>query len=1217
MKANRGQITGLGMGWLLALLVTIAGAQALPAGQASMPTANGASAREQLLAMNEELESLSTASTRQTQPSERARIDTLLRLRAELLQQIIKQDPAGAFELGLPPAAREGLAMQAVEAGAALESSGEWEGRLEVVVEDDFQNRRSRTLYYLSGTDGVLEVYFAAEVPPPGTSRPVHVSGMRLGQLLVARQWRSANALSAATSACSTTGEQKVAVLLVSFPSQPLLSAVTSDMLRQTYFGAGLSLDSFLRESSNGTTWATGQVFGPFVLDADYFDQPAAVRDSALRVASPSVDLRSYTRFVLVVPQASTGLESGGLGTIGCSEIPLGSSGSVVASTAWLGDASLGSESVRVEIANHEMGHNLGLEHARAADFGSEPLGPVGELPAPWDYVHEYGDSFSNMGRALGHWAAPDKLLLGWLKSGTTVQTVEANGSFVLQPYEDSSSGVKALRIRRGTGNNAWLWVENRQPLGTYDSTLPASAFTGAMAHYEDSAWKDTEAHTNLLRFAADDPRGLFFGNAPLAAGSQWTDPYSNLTITANRAANGGLAVGVTFAAAAVCPASLNPGQLSVAPEGGTASIDVVAPGGCSWTATSSVPWITITSGAAGTGSGRLTISVSASSVIADRWGRIVVGQTTAVVIQTGVAGNASVSPLAATFPAAGGVGELSVSTNAPDYAWSFASNATWIQSVFCSKLSSVGPATLRYIVAQNASSASRSGTISVADQTVTVTQAGGGPAVSQLVWQQVALADAPTSRLCMAMASFPARQQAVLYGGAASGTSFTDTWVWDGSHWAQSFPAHNPGARCGHAMAYDAARGQVLLFGGFDAASELTNETWTWDGVDWVQLHPNTNPPARTYHAMASDPDSKKIVLFGGADYLHDTWEWDGSNWTERVVANAPPYRAYHAMAYDAARKVVVLFGGAKDLYNASIAPTFFSDTWVWDGSAWEQKLTAVSPSPRMGHQIEYDPRLGQMILVGGADGKDVQTSPPYSYVFDYREETWCWNETNWAQAFPDKSPEFSYTYGLVWDSAHQAFTTFLGDDLHCAARGPKAYALTAGPGAILLDRYRAEFPASGGQGSVAVTTSAPWTAKSGDSWITITAGAVGSGSGTVAYTLAANAGSARTGTVFIGGQTQAVWQAAGGGGLQAAFTCSPPNPTTGVAVTFTDTSTGSPTSWSWDFGDGTTSTAKSPTHAYQTTGLYTVSLTTSKGSTTSKASRTMSVLGHFRRHL
>src|SRR5438034_4266427 len=84
---------------------------------------------------------------------------------------------------------------------------------------------------------------------------------------------------------CSTTGEQKIAIILVSFPSKPLLSSITADSLRSIYFGPGPSVDSFLRESSYGKAWATGQVFGPVVLDADYFNQPTATRDAAIRAA--------------------------------------------------------------------------------------------------------------------------------------------------------------------------------------------------------------------------------------------------------------------------------------------------------------------------------------------------------------------------------------------------------------------------------------------------------------------------------------------------------------------------------------------------------------------------------------------------------------------------------------------------------------------------------------------------------------------------------------------------------------------------------------------------------------------------------------------------------------------------------------------------------------------------------------------------------------------
>ena len=64
------------------------------------------------------------------------------------------------------------------------------------------------------------------------------------------------------------------------------------------------------------------------------------------------------------------------------------------------------------------------------------------------------------------------------------------------------------------------------------------------------------------------------------------------------------------------------------------------------------------------------------------------------------------------------------------------------------------------------------------------------------------------------------------------------------------------------------------------------------------------------------------------------------------------------------------------------------------------------------------------------------------------------------------------------------------------------------------------------------------------------------------------------------------------------AAFTYSPAEPTTGVAVMFTDASTGgAPDTWAWDFGDGATSTEQNPSHAYASVDTFTVSLMVSNG--------------------
>lgn len=62
------------------------------------------------------------------------------------------------------------------------------------------------------------------------------------------------------------------------------------------------------------------------------------------------------------------------------------------------------------------------------------------------------------------------------------------------------------------------------------------------------------------------------------------------------------------------------------------------------------------------------------------------------------------------------------------------------------------------------------------------------------------------------------------------------------------------------------------------------------------------------------------------------------------------------------------------------------------------------------------------------------------------------------------------------------------------------------------------------------------------------------------------------------------------------ASFNFSPLQPRENENILFTDTShdpDGAIVSWLWDFGDGTSSSARNPTHAYKVEGVYTVSLT------------------------
>src|SRR5207244_1686618 len=76
---------------------------------------------------------------------------------------------------------------------------------------------------------------------------------------------------------------------------------------------------------------------------------------------------------------------------------------------------------------------------------------------------------------------------------------------------------------------------------------------------------------------------------------------------------------------------------------------------------------------------------------------------------------------------------------------------------------------------------------------------------------------------------------------------------------------------------------------------------------------------------------------------------------------------------------------------------------------------------------------------------------------------------------------------------------------------------ALAAPPCSYTIAPSSQTFDASGGPGTVTVTagSTCAWTASANDPWITITAGASGSGTGTVAFSVTANAAGPRTGTV------------------------------------------------------------------------------------------------------
>jgi hypothetical protein len=237
--------------------------------------------------------------------------------------------------------------------------------------------------------------------------------------------------------------------------------------------------------------------------------------------------------------------------------------------------------------------------------------------------------------------------------------------------------------------------------------------------------------------------------------------------------------------------------------------------------------------------------------------------------------------------------------------------------------------------------------------------------------WNRVTTPTSPPARTGQALAYDSARQRLLLFGGRdAAGLLLQDTWTYDGVQWSQQATSHSPSARQWVAMTDDEVRGRVVLFGGGNANGRglpiawheryVLADTWEYDGSDWIAVATATTPAARAWHAMAFDAARNRVVMFGGGNAtsagLADTWLYDGANWVQAMTANVPPVNA-GTLAYDAARGRMMLFG-----YGG---PTG-SESWEFDGTDW-QAAAAMSPAGSIGSSSAYDVARRRVVLYSG----------------------------------------------------------------------------------------------------------------------------------------------------------------------------------------------------------------------------------------------------------
>ncbi|HTT34697.1 MAG TPA: hypothetical protein VMH78_02360 [Thermoplasmata archaeon] len=291
--------------------------------------------------------------------------------------------------------------------------------------------------------------------------------------------------------------------------------------------------------------------------------------------------------------------------------------------------------------------------------------------------------------------------------------------------------------------------------------------------------------------------------------------------------------------------------------------------------------------------------------------------------------------------------------------------------------------------------------------------------------------------------------------------------------------------------MAYDAADGYVVLYGGFAGISKVgiyddylcLNDTWVFkDGV-WANLS-IAGPPSACAPSMAYDASDGYVVEYGGfqttaQDHYtpspnNETWTFEHGRWTELVGIPNPWVEfagASSVMTYDPALGSVILYG--EHFQNTS--PSMVGMTWGFNAGFWSRIATANDPisiSATLLCGLTYDRADGYPVLVTedqtwGFINEDWirLTNPPdpaeslVGFSFDAKlnetvlfgavfppgtdsppmNYTWLYADGSWANASVN-GPPYRFSNGMVFDG-HDGYTLSFGGE----GWGPEANNLTS----------------------------------------------------------------------------------------------------------------------------------------------------------------------------
>ncbi len=740
---------------------------------------------------------------------------------------------------------------------------------------------------------------------------------------------------------------------------------------------------------------------------------------------------------------------------------------------------------------NKIIGNYIGLDVSSQFPLGNGVLGGGGVAPgvlienAPSNIVGGTADGEFNF--------IKNNLQNG----GVVVSGAAATGNSILRNYISNNVGL-GIDLVGGNNNQASPSLTGVS-LGNTTTTISGFLFSQASQSYRIEFFYSSQCDPsgsgegeNYLGGATNTPVGFITVTTDLIGLASFSPTFNNfvapagtfLTATATRLSTGDTSefsgcLGVPGNSFPTCNAAFVPQVGNFRIQGGTSFISVYLKSDCPWTASSALPWVSITSGFSGTGNGTVGISVSPNPG-EQRIGQISIAGKNYNITQEGNC-TASLNPVVKNYAAAGGNGTVELITGA-GCAWTISNPNSWI--TINTATSGSGPTFVDFTVAPYTGTFLRVGTVIIGGQSFSVIQ---DPPCGSTI--------APSSQSVPAAGGGYSTAITIPAGCSWTATK-TDSWI------TLNAPTSGTGnGTLNYTVAANngAARTGVITVAGKSLAVSQDSGCL-----------PTFNPTSQTIGSSAGS-HSFDVNISGACN-------WTPTTLTSWITITSGSVTGNGMVTYS-----VTANPGAQRVGTIAVSGRNIAITQ--DGAC----------------SYSLSKTLQQMPIQGGTDSVNVNATSGCGWT--------ATSQTPWLVITSGASGTGNGAVSYVvatngTGSQRNGVMNIAGTIFNVQQDGTSNCTYTVSP-------LTQSVPAAGGGFTTSVSTAGgcAWTASSNVSWITITSslapdrdekvfagrnpsnknGIAGTGNGNVGYSVQANSGPARTGTIFAAGELVTINQASG----------------------------------------------------------------------------------------